>query len=87
MIEKRPSYFQRLREQLTEEPDQESYMGNIWGWKFSIFGLILILLFVGLLVYRYLVLGVSINETEASPFYQPDEVLPQTEQVEEEKNE
>lgn len=81
MIEKRPSYFQRLRKQLTEEPSQESYMGNIWGWKFSIFGLILILLFVGLLAYRYLVLGISINESEASPFYQHEDIFPNKEQV------
>lgn len=41
--------------------DQE-YIGNIWGWKFSIWGLVFIMLMVAALVYRQEVLGVPINQ-------------------------
>ncbi|MEM9886674.1 MAG: hypothetical protein AAF849_12350 [Bacteroidota bacterium] len=72
------SYIKDLIKKLNSEPTQEEYIGNIWGWKFSIFGLVIILLFCGLLAYRYLVMGIPINEREASPFYQ--DTLPRMEQ-------
>ena len=64
------SYIKNLIKKLNEEPSEEDYIGNIWGWKFSIFGLVLILLFCGLLAYRYYAMGIPINEREASPFMQ-----------------
>ncbi|MEM8523700.1 MAG: hypothetical protein AAGG68_03605 [Bacteroidota bacterium] len=68
-MSKRPSYFQDLKKRLTEDPTDQEYMGNIWGWKFSIAGLILIVIFALLLVYRTFVMEVPISEQEASPFY------------------
>lgn len=41
-----------------EEPEKEAYVGNIWGWRFSLFGLILIGSLTGLLVYRHYTMGV-----------------------------
>lgn len=69
----RPSYFQNLKKRLTEEPSEEEYIGNIWGWKFSIVGLVLILIFAALLAYRTFVMEVPISEQEASPFRQETE--------------
>ena len=66
----RPSYFQRLKKRLTEDPSDQEYFGNIWGWKFSIAGLILIIIFAALLAYRTFVMDIPISEQEASPFRQ-----------------
>lgn len=46
------SFFKR---QIPDEDrvGSERYVGNIWGWKFSMFSLILILFMVGLMVFRY----------------------------------
>jgi len=68
-MDKRPSYLQRLKKRLTEDPGDQEYIGNIWGWKFSIAGLVLILIFGALLAYRTLVMEIPISEQEASPFY------------------
>lgn len=44
-------------------PEEEiPYQGNVWGWKFSLLGLALILLFCVGIAYRYYVLGVPLNE-------------------------
>lgn len=72
------SYIKSLIEKLNQEPTEEEYIGNIWGWKFSLFGLLLIVLFCLLLAYRYFVMGISITEREASPFFQ--DTLPAREQ-------
>ncbi|MEM1327942.1 MAG: hypothetical protein AAGI23_18430 [Bacteroidota bacterium] len=72
---RRPTYLQQLWKKLNQDQDEDNYMGNIWGWKFSIFGLILIIIFVGLLVYRYQVMGIPINAEEASPFYRDSLLL------------
>ncbi|NND31030.1 MAG: hypothetical protein HKN76_00475 [Saprospiraceae bacterium] len=35
-------------------PEQkDEYLGNMWGWKFSLFGLGLILLMLALMSYKY----------------------------------
>lgn len=34
------------------DPTNDDYIGNMWGWKFSIFSLGLILLTLGVLIYR-----------------------------------
>lgn len=38
----------------------DSYIGNIWGWKFSWFGLALLLVLLTLIIYRHYALGVPI---------------------------
>ena len=50
----------------------EAYVGNIWGWKFSIFSLIFILLLVGVMIYRH-------SKMDSS-----NTLIPNTEQVEKE---
>lgn len=47
-----------------EQPEDPEYPGNIWGWKFSIFGLVLILIFGGLMVYRHVSMGIPFGEFE-----------------------
>ena len=37
---------------------KESSSGNIWGWKFSLYGLALILILLGLMIYRHIALDV-----------------------------
>jgi len=66
----RPNFFEQLKKRLTQDPDEQEYMGNIWGWKFSIIGLVLIILFGFLLWYRVNVMDIPINKQEASPFRQ-----------------
>ena len=45
-----------------KDPFDDDYIGNIWGWKFSVFGLILILILGGIMVYRHYALGVPFSE-------------------------
>lgn len=52
---------------MTKEPKQsifstEPQEGNIWGWKFSLIGLALIVLLGGLAAYRHVSLGVPFGE-------------------------
>ena len=42
---------QKIKEKLENEEDNEDYIGNIWGWKFSLIGLIFILLTGGIMYY------------------------------------
>ncbi len=42
----------------TKGPEEREYIGNIWGWKFSLFSLGLILLLAGIMLYRHVSLGV-----------------------------
>jgi hypothetical protein len=43
---------------------KDSGNGNIWGWKFSFYGLALILILLGLMVYRHISLGVPFGAPE-----------------------
>ncbi|MEM7106270.1 MAG: hypothetical protein AAF502_24285 [Bacteroidota bacterium] len=47
-----------------DDLSNEDYLGNIWGWKFSIFSLFFILLFVGWLVYSHYYREMPESETE-----------------------
>lgn len=47
-----------------KDPFDGEYIGNIWGWKFSMIGLVLILLLLGLMVYRHWAMGVPFGEEE-----------------------
>ncbi len=51
------------------EEQKESLGGNIWGWKFSFYGLALILILLGLMIYRHITLEVPFGspETEVDP--------------------
>ncbi len=42
--------------------NNDEYVGNIWGWKFSLFGLALIVFLSGLMIYRHYTLGVPFGE-------------------------
>ncbi|MCB0633153.1 MAG: hypothetical protein R2824_13080 [Saprospiraceae bacterium] len=49
-----------------KDPYDGEYIGNIWGWKFSFIGLALILLLLGVMLYRHWALGVPFGmDTEA----------------------
>lgn len=39
---------------------EDNYIGNIWGWKFSWFGLVLLMVLLALILYRHYALGVPI---------------------------
>ncbi len=48
--------------------DEEDYIGNIWGWRFSMIGLALILLMLALMIYRHYTLDIPFGgEEPASP--------------------
>ncbi|MCO6479032.1 MAG: hypothetical protein J5I94_20525 [Phaeodactylibacter sp.] len=44
-----------------KDPFDGEYIGNIWGWKFSIFGAVLILLLLAVIAYRHYTLDVPIG--------------------------
>lgn len=56
-----------------KDPFDGDYIGNIWGWKFSIFGLILILFFGGIILYRELTVGAAYRQEQQQQ--QPDSLL------------
>lgn len=43
-------------------PDKNTYIGNIWGWKFSLFGLVLILSMLLLMFIRSKQIGQQEND-------------------------
>ena len=51
-----------------QQPGQDPWSTNIWGWKWSYVSLVIILLFLGIAVCRYLVIQpehlVNPNQTE-----------------------
>ncbi len=55
-----------------KDPMDGDYVGNIWGWKFSFIGLALIILLLGLMIYRHYTLGVPIGFPEED---QQEEVI------------
>ena len=44
-----------------EEKHDGEYLGNIWGWKISYVGLVLILLFLALIAYRHITMDVPLG--------------------------
>jgi predicted MFS family arabinose efflux permease len=46
------------------DPYDGEYIGNIWGWKFSLFGLALILLLLAVIAYRHYTLQVPLGLEE-----------------------
>jgi len=43
------------------DPHDGDYIGNIWGWRFSLFGGAIILLLLIVIIYRHIALGVPIG--------------------------
>ena len=58
-----------MSNQEKKDPFDGEYMGNIWGWKFSLWGLALIVLLSGIALYRHITLdvpfGMEKSEMEA----------------------
>ena len=56
----------KRKEQEAFFSNEENYMGNIWGWRLSMIGLIVIVALTALIVYRHLTLDVPVgfDETE-----------------------
>lgn len=50
-----------------EDPMDGEYIGNIWGWKFSLMGLALILGLLALMSYRHYTMGVAPLERSPDP--------------------
>jgi hypothetical protein len=46
------------QEEEKKDPFDGEYLGNIWGWRFSLFGLALLLIMLSLMIYRHYTLGV-----------------------------
>jgi predicted MFS family arabinose efflux permease len=61
-----------------KDPFDGEYIGNIWGWKTSLWGLALILFFVGLILYRSYTTGKPIFPDAPPAAEQPldSEALP-----------
>lgn len=61
------------------DPFDGDYIGNIWGWRFSLIGLVLILLMGGLMMYRHYALGIPFGEqTPPEPTEAPADTLDRT---------
>ena len=63
-----------------KDPFDGEYIGNIWGWKFSLFGAALILLLLVVIAYRHYALDVPLGiedplEQEATPVDSPTDTL------------
>ncbi len=54
-----------------KKPPTDEYLGNIWGWKFSLFSALLILLLLGLMIARWLYLGKPELFPEKEPLETP----------------
>jgi hypothetical protein len=44
-----------------KDPFDGEYIGNIWGWKFSLFGGVVIFLLLALVVYRHQAMDVPVG--------------------------
>jgi len=56
-------YFKQLNDQQSDE-----YLGNIWGWKNSLYGLAIILFFLSLYMYR-------VYTNPVQPTYEPTTIF------------
>ncbi len=52
----------------------EEYPGNIWGWRTSLIGLVLILGLLGIMVYRHIVLDVPVGFEDPDPFFKQEQL-------------
>ncbi len=67
-----------------KDPFDGPYVGNIWGWKLSLIGLVLIVLMVGLMVYRHYALDVAFGEDQKA---EPVVKTPQDSSLQKQENE
>jgi hypothetical protein len=51
-------------EKKSRDPFDGDYIGNIWGWKFSLFGLGLIVFLLGMMAYRHYTMDVPLGFEE-----------------------
>jgi hypothetical protein len=65
------NFWKELKEQ--SENWEENYAGNIWGWKFSLFGLVVIVFLLSLMIYRHITLDVPFGQQEKTPTEQVDQ--------------
>ncbi len=63
------------------DPFDGEYIGNIWGWRFSILGLLLLLMMTGLMAYRHYSLGVPFGGEPTAPVEAPLDSLSQTDSI------
>ncbi len=63
--------FKELSKRLTNEEDNDEYIGNMWGWKFSLFGLFLIVFMSALTWYGHKTGKVDITTGEPMKKSQP----------------
>ena len=45
-----------------KDPFDDDYVGNIWGWRNTYYGLALILILLGLMIYRHISLGIPLRD-------------------------
>lgn len=58
----------KRKEEEKKDPFDGEYMGNIWGWRFSLIGLALLVFMLGLMIYRHYSLGIPFGgERPAEP--------------------
>jgi predicted MFS family arabinose efflux permease len=55
-----------------KDPFDGDYIGNIWGWKFSLFGLALMLIMVAIMAYRWRQLDIPQEDRWIFPDEQVD---------------
>jgi len=53
-----------MENKIDEEDPDKDYLGNVWGWKFSFFGLGLILFFLIFALVRAKMLGVPLVDPD-----------------------
>lgn len=68
-----------MSEEEKKDPFDGEYIGNIWGWKFSLWGLGLIVFLLGIILYRHHTMGVPFGlnpEEESSQIEQVEKTIP-----------
>ncbi len=62
-----------------KDPFDGEYIGNIWGWRFSLIGAIVLVFMVGLMVYRHYQLDVPFGQpSPAEEVVAPDSLIKDT---------
>lgn len=60
----RPQIKDALRDQVIDKPYNGEYLGNIWGWKLSIIGAVVLILMVAWILYAHLSTGTPFGMEE-----------------------
>ena len=79
----------RFLKDLKEQADnwEENYAGNIWGWKFSLWGGALIGILLAILAYRHISMGVPFSDfaKETQEVQEEKEVQEEVKKLEEQE--